>query len=240
MKTNKSTRPPRALFKQMALLGAKGSPPRVAVAIRTNAQFRQAEKHLSRTDKVLGRLIKKISPCRLKAEKTVSPFAALVEAVAYQQLNGTAAAAILGRVKGLFPGHRFPTPEDFLRTTAERLRAAGLSRAKIAAIKDISEKAMAGVVPTSRAIVKMSDEEIVECLTTLRGVGRWTAEMLLIFKLGRPDVWPVTDYGVRQGFARMFGRGKLPTPAELQAYGERWRPYRTVATWYLWRSMALK
>ena len=121
----------------------------------------------------------------------------------------------------------------------ERLRAAGLSRAKLAAIKDLSEKSLTGVVPTSRAIATMPDEEIVERLTVIRGVGRWTVEMLLIFKLGRPDVLPATDYGVRQGFARAYGRVELPTPKELEAHGERWRPYRTVAAWYLWRSLEL-
>ena len=163
---------------------------------------------------------------------------ALVSAVAYQQLNGTAAATILGRVKALYPGRSFPAPEDLLRTPDEHLRGAGLSRAKVAAIKDIAAKTVAGVVPTSTAITRMDDGTILERLTTIRGVGPWTVEMLLI-KLGRPDVLSATDYGLRQGFALVYRRKELPTPAELLAHGEIWRPFRTVASWYLWRSVDL-
>ena len=126
-----------------------------------------------------------------------------------------------------------------MTTPAERLRGAGLSRAKVAAIKDIAAKTVEGVVPGSRAIAKMSDAEIVERLTTLRGVGPWTVEMLLIFTLGRTDVLPATDYGVRKGFAVTYGWKELPTPKELLAYGERWRPHRTTAAWYLWRALEL-
>ncbi len=228
-----------ALFAQMAALGVRRSAPASINPIRSDAQFQSAAEHLSRRDKTLARLIRRLGPCELRPEKAVSPFAALAEAIIYQQLNGKAASAILHRVKALFPAHRFPMPEDFLQTPDNRLREAGLSRAKVAAIKDLSEKALAGVVPTSRAIARMPDEEILERLTTIRGIGRWTVEMLLIFKLGRPDVLPATDYGVRQGFARTFGRPELPKPADLHAHGERWRPYRTVAAWYLWRSLEL-
>jgi len=139
----------------------------------------------------------------------------------------------------LFPGRRFPTPEDLLRTPDEALQRAGLSRAKTAAVKDIAAKTISGVVASSRAIARKSDSEIVEQLTAVRGVGPWTVEMFLIFTLGRPDVLPVTDYGIRKGFARVYGRKELPTPRELLEYGERWRPHRTLAAWYLWRALEL-
>jgi len=152
----------------------------------------EALEHLARADKILGRLIKRVGPCTLKPQSRRTPFQSLVRSVAYQQLNGTAAATILGRVKALYPTRRFPTPEDLLATPDERLRGAGLSRAKTAAIKDIAAKTIAGVVPGSRVMAGMSEAEIVERLTTLRGVGPWTVEMLLIFTLGRTDVLPVT------------------------------------------------
>lgn len=193
--------------------------------------------HLSRSDKILARLIRRVGPCTLKPRNHHSPFQSLVRAVTYQQLNGTAAEAIFRRFKALYPGRRFPAPEEVLATTDERLRSAGLSRAKAAAIKDIAAKTVAGVVPTSRAIARMTDAEIVERLTTVRGVGPWTVEMLLIFKLGRPDILPVTDYGVRKAFALIYGRKELPKPAELLEHGEAWRPFRTTAAWYLWRAL---
>jgi len=194
--------------------------------------------HLQRTDKVLGRLISQVGPCSLRPKKR-SPFEALVQAITYQQLNGTAASTILRRVKALYPSRRFPTPVDLLATPPERLRAAGLSRAKTAAIHDLAAKTLAGVVPTPRAITTMADAEIVERLIVVRGVGPWTVEMFLIFTLGRPDVLPVTDYAVRKGFAQIYRRKELPTHAELLEYGERWRPHRTTAAWYLWRALEL-
>jgi len=196
-----------------------------------------AIKHLTKADKVLGRLIKKIGPCGWKPDKRRSPFEALVRSVAYQQLNGTAAATIFGRVKALYPGRKFPSPEELLATTDEQLRGAGLSRAKVAAIKDIAAKTLGGIVPTSRAIARMEDAAILSQLTTIRGVGPWTVEMLLMFKLGRPDILPVTDYGVRKGFALTFNLKNLPTAAELLEHGEKWRPYRSIAAWYLWRAL---
>jgi DNA-3-methyladenine glycosylase II len=159
-----------------------------------------------------------------------------VRSVAHQQLHGKAANTILKRFVALYPGKPFPSPEELLETDDEKLRGVGFSRAKVAAIKDIAAKTVEGVVPTSCAIHKMSDTEIVERLTTIRGVGPWTVEMLLIFKLGRPDVWPVTDFGVRKGFSIAFELEEMPTPKELMAHGERWRPYRTTVAWYLWRA----
>jgi len=199
----------------------------------------EALQHLTKTDKVLGRLIRRVGPCRLKPKRRRSPFEALVQSVAYQQLNGTAAATILGRVKALYPHRRFPTPQDLLNTPDEQLRAAGLSRAKIMAVKDIAAKTLNGVVPSLSAIAQMSEEEIVAQLLTIRGVGPWTVEMLLIFTLGRPDVLPTTDYGVRKGFALTYGWKELPRPKELLEFGEKWRPHRTTAAWYFWRALEL-
>src|SRR5947207_1219182 len=191
---------------------------------------------LSRADKILALLIKKVGPCTLKPRK-LTPFQSLLRSVVYQQLNGTAAATILSRVLALYPARKFPTPEDILATADERLRGAGLSRAKTAAIKDIAAKTIEGVVPSSRAIARMSNEKILERLTAIRGVGPWTVEMLLIFTLGRPDILPATDFGVRKGFALTYRRKELPAPSELLKHGERWRPYRTIASWYLWRAL---
>ena len=199
----------------------------------------EAVEHLCRADKMLARLIRKVGPCTMKVRNRRTPFAALVSAVTYQQLNGTAAETILKRFLALYPGKRFPAPEDVLATPEELMRAAGLSRAKTAAIKDIAAKTVAGIVPASREILKLTNEEIVERLTSVRGVGPWTVEMLLMFTLGRLDVLPATDYGVRKGFAVTFGWKELPTPKELLEYGERWRPHRSTAAWYLWRALEL-
>ena len=199
----------------------------------------EAVRHLAKIDATLGKLIQRVGPCRLAPKNGRSPFESLVRSVVYQQLNGTAAAAILARVKDLFPGRRFPKPEDLLGVSEEKLRSAGLSRAKTAALKDIAAKTLGGVVPTSRAIKSMSNEEILERLTVVRGVGPWTVEMLLIFTLGRQDVLPVTDYGVRKGFALTYRWKELPRPKELLEFGERWRPHRSTAAWYFWRALEL-
>jgi len=201
--------------------------------------FKVAIQHLGRSDKILRGLIRKVGPCLLKTKEYRSPFEALLRSIVYQQLNGTAAATILGRVKALYPRRRFPRPEDVLATPDEKLRGAGLSRAKVAAIKDLAQKTLAGIVPSSRALLCLSDTEIVERLTLVRGIGPWTVEMLLIFYLGRPDVWPVTDYGVRKGFARSYSLANLPSPKELIGLGEKWRPHRTTAAWYFWRALEL-
>ena len=168
---------------------------------------------------------------------SIRPFDALAESIAYQQLSGKAAAKIFSRVRALYPKRKWLDPETLLATPDETLRAAGLSRAKIAALKDLAAKTIDGTVPSGRALIRMSDDEIIERLTAVRGIGRWTVEMLLLFDLGRPDVWPVDDYGVRKGFAKTFGRRKLPTPKQLVKFGEKWRPYRSVAAWYFWRAL---
>lgn len=198
-----------------------------------------ALQHLRRADKVLARVIKKVGPCPLAPRRGVPPYQALVKSVTYQQLNGNAAETIFRRMLALFPGKKFPAPADLVAAPDEKLRSAGLSRAKTAAIKDIAARTLDGVVPTRRVFANMSDTEIIEQLTTIRGVGPWTVEMLLMFTLGRPDVLPATDYGVRSGFARVYGLKELPSPKELLAHGECWRPHRSVASWYMWRALEL-
>jgi DNA-3-methyladenine glycosylase II len=208
-------------------------------SIPQNRMNADAIQHLSAADKTMARLIRKVGPCTLKPRSRRGPFQALVQAVIHQQLNGIAAGTILKRVLALYPGKRFPSPEDLRATSDARLRAAGLSRAKTAALKDIAAKTIDGLVPGPRAIARMADAEILERLTSVRGVGPWTVEMLLMFTLGRLDVLPVTDYGVRKGFALTYGWRELPSPRELLAYGERWRPHRSTAAWYLWRALEL-
>jgi DNA-3-methyladenine glycosylase II len=194
----------------------------------------EAHKHLSKRDPVLKLLIHEHGFCDLVPEKRRPPFQSLVMAVAHQQLNGTAANTILTRFKKLFPGRKFPRPEDLAGVTDAQIRACGFSFAKIKSIRDIAEKTLSGVIPSSRQIVKLSDDEIVARLTEVRGVGRWTVEMLLIFQLGRQDVLPADDFGVRTGFRRAYKRREMPTVKELLAHGEIWRPYRTTAAWFLW------
>ena len=195
---------------------------------------------LKTADPTLGRLIDRVGACRFHATRSEkSPFLALAESIAYQQLNGKAAATIFGRFHALYPG-KGPTPKGVLETSDEAMRGAGLSRAKMLAIRDLAAKTLDGTVPTAARLRSLPDDEIIERLTQIRGIGRWTAEMLLMFRLGRPDVLPSTDYGVRQGFAIAYRKRSLPTPAKLLEYGERWRPYRSVASWYLWRAVDLK
>jgi DNA-3-methyladenine glycosylase II len=175
----------------------------------------------------------------MRPRLTHSLFASLLRSIVYQQLTGKAAATILGRVVRTCGPARFPTPRQVLAIPAERLREAGLSTAKTAAVRDLAAKTLDGTVPSLARIRRMDDEEIVERLTQVRGIGRWTVEMLLIFRLGRPDVLPLNDLGVRKGFGLTFQRGKLPEPATMLRRGERWRPYRSVASWYLWRALEL-
>ena len=193
-----------------------------------------AHKHLAKRDPVMRRLIREHGKCDLTPETRQPPFQSLVQAVAHQQLNGTAANTILTRFKKLFPKRKFPRPEDLASVTDRQIRACGFSFAKIASIRDIAAKTLAGVVPASRHIVKLSDDEIIGRLTEVRGVGRWTVEMLLIFQLGRSDVLPADDFGVRNGFRIAYKKRDQPTVKELLAFGERWRPHRTTAAWYLW------
>src|SRR5437870_5721104 len=194
-------------------------------------------RHLSATDARMAELIARSRRYNIAPAVSIRPFDALAESIAYQQLNGKAAATIWSRVRALYPQRKWLDPEKVLATSDDLLRGAGLSRAKTAAIKDLAAKTIDGTVPSGRALLRMSDDEIIARLTQVRGIGRWTVEMLLLFDLGRPDVWPVADYGVQKGFAKTFRKRKLPTPKELMKHGEKWRPYRSVAAWYFWRAL---
>jgi DNA-3-methyladenine glycosylase II len=194
-----------------------------------------ALKHLSAADPVMARIIRDVGACELKPEPRRSPFQSLVQAVAHQQLNGTAANTILTRFKKLFPKRKFPQPEDLAQVTDAQIRACGFSFAKIRALRDLAEKTLSGVVPGARAMGKLSDAEIIARLTEVRGVGRWTVEMLLIFQLGRENVLPADDFGVRNGFRLAYQKRGMPKPKALLKFGQRWRPHATTAAWYLWR-----
>lgn len=193
-----------------------------------------AAKHLRR-DLVLRRVIRATGPCTLVPVQR-EPYEALVRAIAHQQVHGRAAEAILGRFLALFPGAPFPAPEQVLATAPETMRACGFSQSKVAAIRDIADKAAGGLVPTREAAARFEDAQLIERLVAIRGVGRWTVEMLLIFTLGRPDVLPVDDFGVREGWRVAAGLEEQPKPKALAAIGEAWAPWRSVAAWYLWRA----
>jgi DNA-3-methyladenine glycosylase II len=196
-------------------------------------------RHLAEADPRLGELMERAGPFTMRPLPTQSLFAALARSIVYQQLSGKAAGTILARTIQLFAPRRFPTPRDLLDASTERLRAAGLSAAKTAALKDLAARTLVGTVPSLAQIRRMDDEAVIERLTEVRGIGRWTVEMLLIFRLGRPDVLPLTDLGVRKGFGVTFRRGRLPDPPVMLRRAERWRPYRSVASWYLWRALEL-
>jgi DNA-3-methyladenine glycosylase II len=198
-----------------------------------------AVRTLRRADRELAAIIRKAGPFTHRPEKMQSPFQALLRAIVFQQLHGKAAATILGRVEALHPGRGGVKPKAVLATPAPKLRAAGLSNNKVLAVKDLAAKTLDGTVPTLARLKQMSDEEIMERLVSVRGIGPWTVEMMLIFKLGRPDVLPVSDLGVRAGFMHTYGGKKMPTPKELLSHGERWRPYRSVASWYMWRAVEI-
>jgi 3-methyladenine DNA glycosylase/8-oxoguanine DNA glycosylase len=197
----------------------------------------KAHEFLSQADKRLGRLIADIGEFPFKLDECESVYESLLEAIAYQSISGKAAATIFARVKALGTNGQCPTPEEILGSRPQTLRDAGLSFAKVAAMKDLAQKTIDGIVPSLEAAHKMSDEELVERLISVRGIGAWTVEMFLIFRLGRPDVLPIHDYGVQKGFAILYRKKAIPKPRELAAFGERWRPYRTVASWYMWRAV---
>jgi DNA-3-methyladenine glycosylase II len=196
--------------------------------------------HLARADAVLGALMRAVGPCLLELEVECHPFQALARAIAHQQLNGTAANTILSRLISSCGGGVFPTPQNVLAASVESLRKAGFSYAKVAALRDLAEKTIAELVPAAPVLARLTDEEVIERLTQVRGIGRWTVEMLLMFRLGRPDVLPVDDFGVRAGFRAAYGLKSMPHPKALLAFGERWRPYRSTAAWYMWRALELK
>jgi 3-methyladenine DNA glycosylase/8-oxoguanine DNA glycosylase len=194
---------------------------------------------LSDADDELARVIEQVGPFSHRPEKMQSPFQALLKAIVYQQLSGKAAATILGRVKALAPHRRGLQPEAILNLSDELLRKAGMSRAKVLAVRDLAAKTLDGTVPTLSRLKNMDDDEIISRLISVRGIGRWSVEMLLIFRLGRPDVLPAADLGVRRGFMLTYRKRAMPLPAHILRHGERWRPYRSVASWYLWRSVDL-
>ena len=196
----------------------------------------EATKHLAERDDCLRLLIEETLPFQIDVADAQSPYEALLESIAYQSISGKAAATIFGRVKALSATGRAPTPQEMLKLRKPALRKAGLSGAKILAMKDLAQKTIEGIVPSFDEALKLSDEELVERLVSVRGIGAWTVEMFLIFRLGRPDVLPVHDLGVKKGWAITYGKKHMPKPKELLAFGERWRPYRTVASWYMWRA----
>lgn len=196
-----------------------------------------AAKHLRRAAPAMRRLVDRVGPMTLRLEASASPYVSLARAIVFQQLGGAAATTIFGRVCALGEAGSFPEPERLLALPEPRLRGAGLSAAKLAALRDLAQKTLDGAVPSARSLARMDDAAILERLTQVRGVGRWTVEMLLIFRLGRPDVWPVLDFAVRKAYAQEFGLGEHPTPRALDELGEVFSPYRSVAAWYLWRSL---
>jgi DNA-3-methyladenine glycosylase II len=196
----------------------------------------EAVKHLGERDKCLKRLIAETAPFQMDSDSLQSPYEALLEAIAYQSISGKAAATIFGRVKALGANGRVPTTEEMLKLRKSALRKAGLSGAKVLAMKDLAKKTIEGIVPSLEEAQKLSDEELLERLVSVRGIGAWTVEMFLIFRLGRPDVLPIHDLGVKKGWSITYGKKHMPKPKELLAFGERWRPYRTVASWYMWRA----
>ena len=204
-----------------------------------DADLEKAIKALKKADKKLALVIKHVGACTLKPDDIQSPFVALAESIVYQQLSGKAAATIFGRVKSLFDQAGGLSAKAVINTPVELLRGAGCSNAKALALIDLAEKTVSGVVPSLTQMHTMSDDELLERLVTIRGVGKWTVEMLLIFRLGRMDVMPATDYGIRKGFALTYGLPDLPAPKVIIAHSEIWKPYRTLASWYLWRALEL-
>jgi len=195
-----------------------------------------AVNHLSASDKTIAELARSAPPFHAEMDPNQSPYEALLEAIAYQSISGKAAATIFGRVKALSKTGRIPTPQEMIKLRPQSLRKAGLSSAKVLAMKDLAQKTIEGVVPTLEQSEKLSDAELVKRLVSVRGIGAWTVEMFLIFRLGRPDVLPIHDLGVQKGWSVAYGKKHKPSPKELLAFGERWRPYRTVASWYMWRA----
>ena len=196
--------------------------------------LRRATEHLRKADPVLAGIIEKVGPCGLKIDRGGGHFASLAEAILYQQITGKAAATIHRRLCDL-TGRRYPRPQDIQAASNQELREVGLSRQKIRYFRDLSEKAMAGM-PLGR-LGRLSDESVIETLTAVKGIGRWTAEIFLMFRLGRLDVLPVADYGVQKAMQRAYRMRTLPKPDRMRRVAEPWRPYRSAACWYLWRSI---
>jgi DNA-3-methyladenine glycosylase II len=196
----------------------------------------EATRHLSERDAVLKELIAELIPFRVNVTGQESPYEVLVRSIIYQSISGKAAKTIFERIKALGENGHPPTPDKMVKIPMAKLRKAGLSRAKGLAMKDLAKKALAGIVPTHDEALKLSDQELVERLSSVRGIGAWTVEMFLIFRLGRPDVLPIHDLGVKKGWSVAYRKKHMPKPKELLKFGERWRPYRTIASWYMWRA----
>jgi DNA-3-methyladenine glycosylase II len=196
----------------------------------------EALRHLSERDVQLKELIASTAAFHIDVEDGQSPYEALMEAIAFQSISGKAATTIFGRIKALGENGRPPAPQKMLKIPSTKLRKAGLSGAKVLAMKELAKKTIEGIVPTHDQALKLSDEELVERLVSVRGIGAWTVEMFLIFRLGRPDVLPIHDLGVKKGWSVAYGKKHMPKPQELLKFGERWRPYRSVASWYMWRA----
>ena len=201
--------------------------------------MRRRERALAACDPVMARLIAAAGPCKWEPQLEIHPFETLARAIAHQQLNGTAAERIFSRFKALYSPTTFPEPEAVLATPEAALRGTGLSFAKIRAVRDLAEKVAAGVVPTTQQLHDLESDVIIERITQVRGIGRWSVEMLLMFQLGRPDVLPVDDFGVCNGFRLMYGLKGMPRPRALAEFGARWAPHRSLAAWYLWRAVDL-
>jgi len=195
-------------------------------------------RHLA-SDPVMHRLMRLAGPCEIRPVRGRTPYEALLRAVAHQQLTGKAASTILARFFALYGDGRPPEPHELATTPHDALRAAGFSRAKAASLRDIAEKTLDGTIPDRRRLARLGDEAIIERLITVRGIGRWSVEMFLMFTLARPDVLPVDDYGIRNGFRLAYRKRSLPAPKALAAFGRRWAPHRTTAAWYLWRAVDL-
>jgi DNA-3-methyladenine glycosylase II len=199
----------------------------------------EASRFLAGLDADWHRLVTLVGPCTIQRREQREPYEALVRAVAHQQLHGKAADAILARLMASFPHEGFPSPEQLATADETTLRSCGLSMAKVTAIRGIAAATLAGTVPSANLAASMSDEALIACLTSLRGIGRWTVEMLLIFTLGRNDVLPVDDFGVREGWRQLKNLPEQPKPKALAVIGEPWSPYRSIAAWYLWQAAAL-
>ena len=201
--------------------------------------MRRRERALGQRDPVMARLIAAAGPCTLEPQLELPPFEALARAIAHQQLNGAVAKRMLARFTALYTPAEFPEPAALATTSDETLRATGFSFAKIRALRDLADKVIAGIVPTTTELHTLADDAIVARITQVRGIGRWTVEMMLMFQLGRPDVLPVGDFGVCNGFRMAYGLKGMPTPRALAEFGARWAPHRSLAAWYLWRAVDL-
>lgn len=203
-----------------------------------HGQVKAAIKHLKENDKKLAKLIEQSGEYTVAPKKNFCVYESLVESITHQQLHGKAAETIFRRFKELFPHEKFPSPESVIKASLKKLRSAGLSEAKANSIKDLAKKTIEGIIPTAKQISKMGDEEIIERLIQVKGIGKWTVQMILIFQLGRLNVFPIDDFGVRHGFSITYK--KQPDKKELIKKLKDWHPYCSIASWYMWRAVDIK